>query len=36
VERTYPAGQAPGETEAPLIPAPDAVVADRDSVGDQL
>jgi hypothetical protein len=36
VERTYKAGQTPGEEEAPLIPPPDAVVADRDSVADQV
>ena len=36
IERTYPAGTNPGEHDSPYLPAPDAVIADRDSVGDQL
>jgi hypothetical protein len=36
VERTYKAGQAPGEEEQALLAPPDAVVADRDSVADQI
>ena len=36
VERTYKAGQAPGEEEEALLAPPDAVVADRDSVADQI
>jgi hypothetical protein len=36
VQKTYQAGLGPGESESPLIPPPDAVVADRDSVGDQV
>lgn len=36
VQETYPAGQAPGEEESPLLAPPDAVVADRDSVADQV
>ena len=36
VERTYQAGLGQGESESPLLPPPDAVIADRDSVADQV
>jgi hypothetical protein len=36
VARTYAAGTNHAEHESPLLPPPDAVVADRDSVGDQV
>lgn len=36
VEKTYKAGQAPGEEEEALLAPPDAVIADRDSVADQI
>ena len=36
VPRSYNAGLGSVESESPLIPPPDAVIADRDSVADQL
>lgn len=36
VQKTYNAGLGPGESESPALAPPDAVVADRDSVADQL
>ena len=36
VQKTFQAGLGPGENESPLISPPDAVVADRDSIADQV
>jgi hypothetical protein len=36
VERSYPRGTAPGETEEAAVAPPDAAIADRNSAGDQL
>jgi hypothetical protein len=36
VQKTYHAGQGPGEDERPNLASPEAVISDRDSVADQL